>query len=585
MRIQSRPLVFACVALGALAPSRVAFAVWPEFGRAICNAPAGQQHPVITTDGAGGAIIAWQDFRFPRVNIFVQHVLATGEVDPAWAVNGRAALNDPAAMANADGGQTFPLIASDGAGGAIVVWQDLRNPVTEIDIFAQHVLPSGVVDPAWPANGRALCEIVGLQIIPSVTLDGEGGAIVAWMDTRSGPNNFDIFAQHVLVSGVLDPRWPANGIAVSTAPGPQQFPVIVDDGAGGAVIAWFEERGGPLALDIFAQRILNSGAVAPGWPVNGRALCTADGGQANPTIVSDGANGAIVAWTDARSPLGPHIFAQHVIGSGAVDPAWPVDGRVISNAVISEVRPLAVSDGAGGAVVTWQGFNGQPNITNMFAQHVLATGVVDPAWPAGGSTLSFRLKLQSHAEIASDGAGGAFVTWNENSQDVSAQHVLASGALDPAFPADGRVLVNLPSQQGDPAIVATAGGGAIVTWADTRSGVDVDIFAIQVLEARPTDVPNFAPPGITFAPAFPNPARGSLTLRFVLPHETQFSLSIYDVAGRRVRELAAGARPAGEHALAWDMRDQGGREVSAGVYFARLDADRQSVSQKLVKLK
>lgn len=575
---------FLVLAVCAATNPRLASATWPEFGRAVCNTIGAQQHPVVATDGAGGAMIAWQDFRTPPGLVAVHHVLASGELDPAWPHLGRVVVGEP--PVKPDGGQTFPLIVSDGAGGAIVAWQEGRNDATEIDLYVQHILSTGKRDDAWPIAGTALCEIAGLQIIPSMSSDGAGGAIVAWMDTRPGSNGIDIYAQHVLASGVVDPLWPANGFPVSTATGPQQFPVIVDDGEGGAVISWFDSRVTPDDFNIFAQRILNTGVIAPGWPVNGRAVCAATGDQGGPTIVSDGAHGAVIAWSDARSRVDVHIFAQHVLGSGTVDPAWPVDGRFISGVALVESRPLAVSDGAGGAVVTWQGFTNQPTILNIFAGHVLATGVVDPAWPAGGTTLSFRQKLQSHAEIASDGAGGAIVTWDENSEDVFAQHVLASGALDPAFPADGRALANLGSQQGDPAIVTTADGGAIVAWADNRNGITsgIDIFAIQVLDARPTGVPGSAPPGVAFAPAFPNPAYESLTLRFVLSRETRFNIAIYDVAGRRVRELASGQRPAGEHALAWDMRDDGGREVSAGVYFARLDADRHSLTQKLVKL-
>ena len=64
-----------------------------------------------------------------------------------------------------------------------------------------------------------------------------------------------------------------------------------------------------------------------------------------------------------------------------------------------------------------------------------------------------------------------------------AQHVLATGSLDPVYPATGLALCILPSQQGGPEIVATGGAGAIVTWADDRSGVDSDIFALQVTAA------------------------------------------------------------------------------------------------------
>jgi hypothetical protein len=48
-------------------------------------------------------------------------------------------------------------------------------------------------------------------------------------------------------------------------------------------------------------------------------------------------------------------------------------------------------------------------------------------------------------------------------------------------------------------------------------------------------------------------------------------LAIYDAAGRLVRELASGARDAGEYAETWDLRDAGGRAVRAGLYFARLE--------------
>ncbi len=578
-------LVLVLITVWASALPRLAAAAWPEFGRGVCVTPGTQQQPVVASDGAGGAIIAWQDFRTTPSVIAVQHVLATGDNDPVWLHNGRAVLRFP--LENPDGGQVFPVIVSDGAGGAIVAWQDLRSAVTEIDLYAQHILADGKLDEAWPPSGVPVSTALGQQEGPTMVSDGAGGAIITWMDTRPGSTALDVYAQHVLATGVVDPLWPVDGFPICTAADAQQFPVIASDDAGGAIIAWFESRVDPTDLNIFAQRIRNDGTIAPGWPVDGRAVCTAAFGQAFPTIVADGTHGAIVAWADGRNQVNVRIFAQHVMGSGAVDPAWPLDGMSISGASETESRALAVPDGAGGAVVTWQGLMNQPNVINLFATHVMAAGVVDPAWPAGGTTLSFRQKLQSHAEIASDGAGGAFVAWDENSQDVFAQHVLATGALDPDFPADGRALCNLPSQQGDVAIVAT-GGGAIVAWTDARNPVQttgIDIFAMQVLEANPTGVPRSDTPSITFAPAFPNPGHGSMTLRFVLPNETQVHVAIYDVAGRRVRELASGQRPAGENTLAWDMRDEAGRDVSAGVYFARLDADRHTLSQKLVKLK
>jgi len=583
MRAASTSLALAGIVLAIPLAPRPASAEWPPCGRAVSTAPKGQVHSVIATDGADGAIISWQDARSPRINIFAQHVRFSGELDAAWPVGSQALLTDSLAMANAAGGQDTPMIVSDGAGGAIVAWRDLRNSVNETDIFAQHILASGVVDGEWPANGTPLSALEGLQEFHVIASDGAGGAIVAWKDTRPGASVADIYAQHVLASGLVDPRWPVNGLAVSTAPGLQEFPVIVEDGAGGAIISWDDARSTTSGTDVYAQHVLNSGVVDPAWPPDGRAVCTAVGGQGRGTITSDGLHGAIVTWTDGRIASTFHIFAHHLLASGVVDPAWPVNGRAISDAGILESRPLAVPDGRGGAVVTWQAFTVH---LNMYAQHVTAAGVVDPAWPAGGRALSLTERQQSFAEIVSDGAGGAVVAW-EDSSDVVAQHVLASGALDPTYPETGRVVCGLPSVQGDVSMVATSGRGAIVAWTDTRDGAvtSADIFALQVLATGTLDAPPAAPTAITFAPPRPNPARGSLTLRFALPREARVRLTIYDTTGRRVRELASGGWPAGNQAIAWDLRDDQGHAVGAGLYFARLEAEGRSLTQMLAALR
>ena len=73
------------------------------------------------------------------------------------------------------------------------------------------------------------------------------------------------------------------------------------------------------------------------WPVvNGVAICTALNDQDNPVIVSDGAGGAIITWDDYRSTtgdtsLGSDIYAQWVNSSG-IAKAIPSDSRVAKRA-------------------------------------------------------------------------------------------------------------------------------------------------------------------------------------------------------------------------------------------------------------
>ncbi len=84
-------------------------------------------------------------------------------------------------------------------------------------------------------------------------------------------------------------------------------------------------------------------------------------------------------------------------------------------------------------------------------------------------------------------------------------------------------------------------------------------------------------------PVRPNPApNGRVAMRFSLSRPAAISLAIYDVAGRKVRTLASGAQPAGEHEIHWDGRDAAGLEAAAGVYLVRLAGDGVVRTRKLL---
>lgn len=69
----------------------------------------------------------------------------------------------------------------------------------------------------------------------------------------------------------------------------------------------------------------------------------------------------------------------------------------------------------------------------------------------------------------------------------------------------------------------------------------------------------------------PNPAPGPATVRFSLPQAAEVSLAVFDLSGRRVRELLRGGLPAGRHTARWDGRDTAGHAVASGFYFVRLE--------------
>src|SRR5258706_1554610 len=138
---------------------------------------------------------------------------------------------------------------------------------------------------AWPHepnNGNvALSAAASDQYGSTIVSDGAGGAIVTWIDFRSG-TNYDIYAQRVNAAGVS--QWAADGVALSTAADGQRDPTMVSDGAGGAIVAWFDRRSGT-NYDIYAQRVNAAGV--PLWTANGVALSAAANHQYSPTIPSD----------------------------------------------------------------------------------------------------------------------------------------------------------------------------------------------------------------------------------------------------------------------------------------------------------
>lgn len=296
--------------------------------------------------------------------IFVASLI--GRTAAAWPTDPQVNV----AICTAPDDQGEPVIASDGAGGAIVAWDDRRAGGQQWHIFAQHVLATGEVDGAWPENGRRLCAAATSQTSPTIVADGAGGAVIVWLDHRNA--NADIFAQRVQANGQIDPSWPPDGLVVCSSSSYQTTPVAVLSCPDAVVVAWGEDLGGP--SDVYAGRILLSGAVDPSWPANGLAVCTAVSWQGAPGIVADGAGGAVISWVDWRTDVDSDPYAQHVLGSGQVDPDWPINGRALCTAPGNQGGWAIVADGSGGAIVGWPDNRGDPTAADIYAQHVLGGG-------------------------------------------------------------------------------------------------------------------------------------------------------------------------------------------------------------------
>jgi hypothetical protein len=80
---------------------------------------------------------------------------------------------------------------------------------------------------------------------------------------------------------------------------------------------------------------------------------------------------------------------------------------------------------------------------------------------------------------------------------------------------------------------------------------------------------------------FPNPFNASTCLEIRLPKQTEISLTVFDVLGRKVKEIIHQEIPAGVHRFSWDGRDSSGQAAPSGVYLVRLNSPHFSSVKKM----
>ncbi len=539
-------------------------AQWVTDGTGVATLAGDQISPVLASDGAGGVIIVWHDRRSTTSNdIYAQRINASGGI--LWTTNGVPVTTGPNEELN-------PAIASDGAGGAIIAWQNYQG-VAGNDLYAQRIDASGAV--LWMTRagvGVALCTATGDQGSIRMIPDGVGGAIVTWFDGRV--DIADIYAQRIDGFGVV--QWTTDGVPVCATTGVQNFPEMIADDSGGAIIAWQDSRSG--TSDIYAQRINESGAIQ--WQSSAVPLCTAADLQLVPALASDGSGGAIVTWEDRRNGVDYDVYAQRVNASGAVQ--WAANGVAVSATTNTQFAPRIVSDGTTGAIVTW--FDDRDGNYDIYAQRINVSGAVQ--WTANGVALCTAANSQSSPLIVEDGNGGAIAAWRDGrngTDDVYAQRVDASGATQWAD--DGVALSTAAFNQRPNAIISDGAGGAVVAWQDHRNGADYDVYALRVNPdgALPTGVHD-TPSASTIALSanYPNPFSGATTIDLTLRDAEPVRVEVFDVAGRRVRAIVVGRLQAGESRLVFDGMDDAAHALPSGVYFYRVHAGSETVTRKMV---
>lgn len=96
-----------------------------------------------------------------------------------------------------------------------------------------------------------------------------------------------------------------------------------------------------------------------------------------------------------------------------------------------------------------------------------------------------------------------------------------------------------------------------------------DIWAAPLLNGADSPEAGLLPTRISLAIAGPNPVATDTRLELALPRAESIDLAVFALDGRRVRRIHAGPMAAGQNQLLFDARDDAGRLLPGGIYFAR----------------
>jgi len=81
---------------------------------------------------------------------------------------------------------------------------------------------------------------------------------------------------------------------------------------------------------------------------------------------------------------------------------------------------------------------------------------------------------------------------------------------------------------------------------------------------------------------YPNPFNPSTNIEFNLETGSTISIDIFNLLGQKIKSIQNGYLTNGKHSVKWNGKDEKGKSVGSGLYFARISDGKMSVTQKLI---
>jgi hypothetical protein len=363
-----------------------------------------QAKPTVVSCPDNSVIISWVDKRQEYAgDVYAQKVTEVGVL--LWDESGIPICTVDDSFTQYDYTVTIEMI-SDTNNGAYIVWTDGRNH-DRSDLYGTHILEDGTIATGWEVNGNAIAIESGAQYQHTLCADGQGGAVIAWYDSRNY-SDVNIYIQRFVFDGTM--LWGDNGTLLCDASSTQSYPKIIKDVLGDFIIAWKDKRNGNQG-DVYAQKIDINGNTFWGTGISGIEICTNDGEQRNVEIASASDASAFIVWEDNRTDSGEKdIYAQKINFSGEL--MWDEEGIAVTyeeDDQYNQINPKLVGDNSGGTWIVWEDgrFEGNEN-SNIYLQHLNSNGeeLLEPS----GKMICNEPKVQSYPAINLT-ENNAFLVW------------------------------------------------------------------------------------------------------------------------------------------------------------------------------
>ena len=332
---------FAIAVASVCAP--LASAQWssdPSVNLAVAQKPNAQAIPKVAAAPDGGLWVSWFDNASGNYDVYIQRLDHFG--NKMFAPGGLLVSGFPQDTSLND----YAMIVDD-EGHAVVVHNDIRDGADR-DIYAQRVSPSGAL--VWGPGGVRLSDNTNFEPDPRVVQLASGDFAFVW--PRTGSPNSGLVYQRVSKAGVK--AFAGDGVTIAGfGTETPAFQEIIPTSDGGFICVYIRNTATFLSpRHVYIQKFNANGL--PQWNGGSPVIVSANVVPIahRPRILSDGADGAIVAWHDTRTGIF-NTWVQRYAANGAS--LFPNEGaRVADDPIHLHLDPaIGYIPGSDEVLVVW----------------------------------------------------------------------------------------------------------------------------------------------------------------------------------------------------------------------------------------